>query len=82
MRINISLIEKLLGKNAVVIDRKGIYRITAEKNKILSPCPFFDKIDFDGLDTGKKKSFFYDDMIYVYSAFIFEDLFWIIITPD
>ena len=81
MQIDISLIENILGENAVVIDRQGKYRFTAEREKIFSPCPFFKKIDQEGLDPGGKKIFTYEDKEYLYSPFKFANLFWIIITP-
>ncbi len=82
MQIDIGVVEKILGAESVAIDREGIYRITQERDKILRPCPFFEKIALDGLASGGEKNFIYDNKGYVYSPFQYADLFWIIITPD
>jgi hypothetical protein len=81
MQIDMSIIQNLLGDEAVALDREGLYRITPERDKIFSPCPYFNKIDVSGMKASEQKSFIYDEREYMYSPFNFADLFWIIVTP-
>lgn len=82
MQIDSDIIEHIFQKRTIIIGRDGKYRIDKNRENILKPYEFFNKIDFENLNKSKRQFIQIENKNYIYYPFSYNSLSWIVFSEE
>lgn len=80
LQVGTGKIEEAIPPNTTIIDREGIIRVSRNHKDLLSPYPFYGKMDVNGIGKDRLMVFENADIVFKYFPFEFRNLKWIIVV--
>jgi hypothetical protein len=80
LQVDIKKIEDVMSKNTFIIDSRGTYRVSKNREKIFNFFPYFDKLRLGASGYKKASPLTAEGKTYSYYPFTFKNLSWIIIS--
>lgn len=81
IQINHEIIENVFTRKIQIIGSDGLYRICDTSENILTPYPYMNNVDIEGLNNGQMRSFLCGEKMCSLYRFKFSTLDWAVILP-